>query len=100
MSRFTSIPAIDPHPLLAATDPARVVWAVELLVLVVTALFAVYLGWVLARQFRIRFLRLSGVSHAPRGRADAWSESGRRLQPPPVDPEPHRRKPPDSRWQS
>jgi|GEM_PF-7068883 len=99
---------------LAATNPAQLARLEQLLTLLSVAIIAVFLGWVIARWMRLRYLRVTAPGGPTTTRTDAWSESARRMSPTnddldddgdgtvDLDPPPDQRPPrgPSPRWQS
>jgi len=97
-----SMPALC--PLLAQEETTRLIWAGWWLTLLIAAILAVLVGWLLARSYRIRYHRMAAGGPTP-DRRDAWAESAKRLHPDdPTDPDaqagPIPPSKPDPRWQS
>lgn len=86
--------------LFAATKPSAALWPV---VLVCTAIVAVFVGWVLARRLRLHYFSTIAESRARKDAGmDAWVESSARLDEddPGFEPPPPPMREPDPRWQT
>ncbi len=90
---------LNPGCLLAAADPSAALWPI---VLVCTAIVAVFVGWVLARRLRLHyFSSIAEGRVAKDAGTDAWDEASARLDEddPGYPPQPPMREP-DPRWQT
>jgi len=90
----------NPSCLLAVSAPSAAIWPV---VLVCTAIVAIFVGWVLARRLRLHYFSSIAESRAVKDLGmDAWDEASARLDEddPGFPPPPPPMREPDPRWQT